>query len=82
MLKGVNKILTFALWIFIPYFLASLATAYYGIEMGIGVVILTFVALFLKATKMLHAMKKLLKFFLSLTLKFHSTMVKMLAMWK
>lgn len=48
MLKGVNKILTFALWIFIPYFLASLATAYYGIEMGIGVVILTFVALFLK----------------------------------
>ena len=47
MLKGVNKILTFALWIFIPYFLASLATAYYGIEMGIGVVILTFVALFL-----------------------------------
>ena len=48
MFKGINKMFTFVLWIFVPYFLASLATRYYGIEMGIGVVILTFIALFLR----------------------------------
>lgn len=48
MLKIINKFLNFLLWILVPYFLASLATKYFGIEMGIGVVILTFIALFLK----------------------------------
>lgn len=48
MLKIINKFLNFILWILVPYLLASLATKHFGIEMGLGVVILTFVALFLK----------------------------------
>ncbi len=62
MLKIINKFLNFILWILVPYFLASVATKYFGIEMGIGVVILTFIALFLKFKATIYTLVAARKF--------------------